>query len=57
VETFDRIVVPAPAPGRGGFSGKDIAWMLAHGPGEILVLRPAPDDLPDNARDTASPVD
>jgi nucleotide-binding universal stress UspA family protein len=42
VETFDRIVVPAPAPGHGGFSGKDIAWMLANGPGEILVLRPSP---------------
>ena len=35
--------MPAPAPGRPGFSAKDIAWMLAHGPGEILVLRPAPD--------------
>ncbi len=43
VETFDRIVVPAPAPGGGGFSGDDIAWMLANGPGEILVLRPAPE--------------
>jgi nucleotide-binding universal stress UspA family protein len=43
VEMFDRIVVPAPAPGGGGFSGQDLAWMLAHGPGEILVLRPAPD--------------
>jgi hypothetical protein len=42
VETFARIVVPAPAPGGGGFSGQDIAWMLAHGPGEILVLRPTP---------------
>ena len=43
VETFDRIVVPAPAPGHPGFSPKDLAWMLMHGPGEILVLRPAPD--------------
>jgi nucleotide-binding universal stress UspA family protein len=43
VETFDQIVVPAPAPGRAGFSSKDLAWMLGHGPGEILVLRPAPD--------------
>jgi nucleotide-binding universal stress UspA family protein len=42
VETFDRIVVPAPAPGRGGFAPKDLAWMLQHGPGEILVLRPGP---------------
>jgi hypothetical protein len=42
VESFDRVVVPAPAPGRSGFSSKDLAWMLAHGPGEILVLRPSP---------------
>ena len=44
VESFDRIVVPAPAPGRTGFSAKDLSWMLEHGPGEILVLRPAPSD-------------
>lgn len=43
VEAFDRVVIPAPAPGRNGFSAKDISWMLLHGPGEILVLRPAPD--------------
>jgi nucleotide-binding universal stress UspA family protein len=43
VETFDRIVVPATAPGHAGFSPKDLAWMLTHGPGEILVLRPSPD--------------
>jgi nucleotide-binding universal stress UspA family protein len=41
VESFERVVVPAPAPGRAGFSGKDISWMLQHGPGEVLVLRPA----------------
>jgi nucleotide-binding universal stress UspA family protein len=43
VESFDRVIVPAPAPGRTGFSAKDLSWMLEHGPGEILVLRPAPD--------------
>jgi hypothetical protein len=43
VETFERVVVPAPAPERAGFSAKDLTWMLAHGPGEILVLRPTPD--------------
>lgn len=42
VESFDRVIVPAPAPGHAGFSAKDLSWMLAHGPGEILVLRPAP---------------
>ncbi len=43
VETFDRILVPALAPGHPGFSGKDVAWMLAHAPSETLVLRPAPE--------------
>jgi len=42
VESFDRVVVPAPAPGGAGFSSKDLTWMLTHGPGEILVLRPDP---------------
>lgn len=41
VETFDRIVVPAAAPGHTGFSAKDIAWMLTHAPSETMVLRPA----------------
>ena len=41
VEDFERVVIPAPAPGRAGFSGKDITWMLAHAPGELLVLRPS----------------
>lgn len=50
VETFERIVVPAPAPGRSGFSSKDITWMLARSPGEVLVLRPPP-----NAEPTPSP--
>jgi hypothetical protein len=42
VESFDRVVIPAPAPGHDGFSSKDLSWMLEHGPGEVLVLRPAP---------------
>jgi nucleotide-binding universal stress UspA family protein len=41
VESFDRVVIPAPAPGRKGFSSKDLTWMLGNGPGEILILRPA----------------
>jgi hypothetical protein len=44
VESFERVVVPAPAPGRSGFSAKDLAWLLEHGPGEILVLRPSPEE-------------
>jgi nucleotide-binding universal stress UspA family protein len=41
VESFDRVVVPAPAPGGAGFSAKDISWMLEHAPGEVLILRPS----------------
>jgi nucleotide-binding universal stress UspA family protein len=41
-EWFDRIVVPAPAPGHPGFTAKELAWMLTHAPSEILVLRPGP---------------
>jgi nucleotide-binding universal stress UspA family protein len=42
-ERFDRIVVPAPAPGHAGFSPEDLAWMLVRAPTEMLILRPAPD--------------
>jgi nucleotide-binding universal stress UspA family protein len=41
-EPFDRIVVPAPAPGHPGFDPKDLAWMLTNAPSEILILRPGP---------------
>ncbi len=43
IESFDRIVVPAPTPGRAGFSSKELAWMLTNAPSETLILRPAPD--------------
>ncbi len=42
VEHFDRILVPAPTPGRPGFSPKELAWMLTHAPSETLILRPSP---------------
>jgi hypothetical protein len=39
-ERFDRIVVAAAGPAHnGGFDPDDIAWLLRHAPGEILVLR------------------
>ena len=41
VESFDRVVIPAPAPGRAGFTSKDLTWMLDNAPGEVIVLRPA----------------
>jgi hypothetical protein len=40
-ESFDRIVAPAPAPGREGFTAKDLAWLLTNAPTETVVLKPA----------------
>ena len=40
IESFDRVVIPAPAPGRAGFTSKDLTWMLDNAPGEVIVLRP-----------------
>jgi hypothetical protein len=42
-EHFDRIVIPAPANGpNGGFTPKDLTWMLTNAPSETLILRPDP---------------
>lgn len=38
VEPFDRIVAPA-----GGFTPKELAWILTNAPLETVVLRPAPE--------------
>ncbi|HEY3776083.1 MAG TPA: universal stress protein [Solirubrobacteraceae bacterium] len=43
-ERYDRIVVAAAAPGAHGFEPDDVAWLLAHAPGEIVVLRPGRED-------------
>ncbi len=41
VERFDRVVAPAPgAPGTGGFTPKQLTWILEHAPAETIVLRP-----------------
>lgn len=42
-ESFDRIIVPAEAPGHPGFTSDELSWMLEHAPSETLVLRPAPE--------------
>jgi hypothetical protein len=42
VERFDVIVVPASPDGRGGFTPRDLAWVLTHAPAETLILRPGP---------------
>lgn len=43
-ERYDRIVIAAAAHGTGGFDADDVAWLLDHAPGEIVVLRPSKDD-------------
>jgi hypothetical protein len=43
-ERFDRLVLAASKPGRGGLHPDDIAWVLANTPGEIIVLRPGTND-------------
>jgi hypothetical protein len=40
VEPFYRIVAPAPVNGRGGFSEKELAWLLTNAPAETIVLKP-----------------
>jgi len=43
VEQFDRVIAPAPATtrnGAGGFTPKDLTWILANAPAETLVLKP-----------------
>ena len=46
VEQFDRIVAPAPVNGGGGFTEKELAWLLANAPTETLVLKPTPTGPP-----------
>lgn len=43
-ERFDRVVAPAPVHNGGGFTVKDLSWILTHAPAETVVLRPSPDD-------------
>ncbi|MGZ4388783.1 MAG: hypothetical protein ACXVZL_05325, partial [Gaiellaceae bacterium] len=40
-ESFDRIVAPATAVPRDGFTEKELAWLLTHSPVETVVLKPA----------------
>jgi hypothetical protein len=39
-ERFDRIVVPAAGSASDGFAADDVAWLLEHAPGDVIVLRP-----------------
>ena len=38
-ERYDRIVAPAAANGTDGFSAEDVAWLLDHATGDIVVFR------------------
>jgi hypothetical protein len=53
-ERFDRLVVAAAVHGTHGFSPEDIAWVLEHASGEIVVLRPGTEEpvirVPDPGR-------
>ena len=40
-ERFDRIVLPAASHAEVGFSPADVAWILGHVDGEVLVFRAA----------------
>jgi nucleotide-binding universal stress UspA family protein len=44
-ETFDRIVVSAGPDSNGGFGPDDLEWLLERVPAEVLILRPAPEDV------------
>jgi len=39
-ERFDRVVA-AGATNGDGFSADDVAWLLRHAPGEVVIFRPA----------------
>jgi Universal stress protein family len=41
-ECFDRIVAPASGGRNGGFTSKDVTWILEHAPSETVLLKPAP---------------
>jgi len=43
-EHYDRLVVAAASASSEGFHPDDIAWLLDHAPGEVVVIRPDRDD-------------
>jgi hypothetical protein len=42
-ERFDRLVVAA----GDGFDSGDVAWLLDHAPGEVVIIRPAGEERDD----------
>ena len=43
-ERYDQIVIAASGPESDGFHTDDVAWLLDHAPGEVVVLRPVGDE-------------
>jgi hypothetical protein len=48
------VIAPAAAGSRGGFSPKDLTWILTHAPAETLVLRPDPDGVAEEGDDAST---
>jgi nucleotide-binding universal stress UspA family protein len=44
-EQFDRVIISATDSPRVGLSSEDLEWLLEKVPAEVMILRPAPDDL------------
>jgi nucleotide-binding universal stress UspA family protein len=49
-ERYDRLVVAAASRTSEGFRGDDIAWLLDHAPGEVVIIRPDGDDRLNGSR-------
>jgi hypothetical protein len=49
-ERFDRIVVAAASARSEGLRSEDVAWLLDHAPGEVVIIRPGGDDRLAGAR-------
>lgn len=43
-ERYDQLVIAAAVNGAGGFGSGDVAWVIEHAAGEIIVLRPSRND-------------
>ncbi len=59
VEQFDRVIAAAPVQSNGGYGGgfspKDLTWILEHAPSETLVLKPSPPDVMTAGEGTTRP--